>query len=227
VTTLNQDLTGGVSYVGDTASFNGTDGYIDTGLTFLTDSSGGFTFSSWFKVEPGSLPSDETSFLMGSMTGASNSNKTNRWLFIQSNGMLGSSFRDKTNGSNYSTQYGNTSVDDGVWHLATLVYDGSLGKHILYLDATAEATDNYIGTFEDVYSILIGAVDDSGGSCGGVDHYYGGLIDDARIYDNALSASDIQFLYDNTNPVPEPCTILLIGSGLMGLAGMRRRFRKG
>lgn len=53
---------------------------------------------------------------------------------------------------------------------------------------------------------------------------FDGLIDDFRIYNAALNPNELAG--GHFAPVPEPSTMLLLGTGVIGLAGLRRKFRK-
>ena len=78
---------------------------------------------------------------------------------------------------------------------------------------------------------LLGLEDLTIGAGSGGGNKFTGLIDDFAVWDNALSADDIQRLANGTNPlwigVPEPASAsLLVLSALgLGMRGSRRRQR--
>lgn len=61
-----------------------------------------------------------------------------------------------------------------------------------------------------------------------LDFSYAGLLDRLDFESSGGSEPHTQFVMDNFtfNSVPEPTTVLLLGSGLIGLAGFRRKFKK-
>ncbi len=79
----------------------------------------------------------------------------------------------------------------------------------LYVNGNLQGVTDYSGTYEyNSESLYIGHQQP------GADRYYNGLLDDLRIYNNALSQSEISAL------VPEPATLLLLG---LGAALLRKR----
>ena len=65
---------------------------------------------------------------------------------------------------------------------------------------------------------------------------YNGAIDDVQVYDQALTADDVTFLYNNPgstlggvpggDDIPEPATMALLGLAVCGLGGYVRKRRK-
>ena len=64
-------------------------------------------------------------------------------------------------------------------------------------------------------------------------NYFTGLIDEVALLDRALPAEEIRLYYqtglngrDLYTPIPEPTTMLLVTSGILGLAVFRRKPKK-
>jgi hypothetical protein len=133
-----------------------------------------------------------------------------------------------TTGSHFyasGTGVGSTqNVNDGVWHMLTEVYSAS-GSMSYYIDGQLKATAGHGGIGSNNADFLVGGVLD--GSSGLNVGTYTGLISDVRVYNSALSASDVQSVYDTvlaSAVAPEPSTFIAFATGgvAIGAFGWRR-----
>jgi hypothetical protein len=114
-----------------------------------------------------------------------------------------------------------SELNNNQWHLAIGVYDGSLTSDNvkLYIDGNLQTTTYAkTGNIPDIPEPLaIGAnVRPDGKSFYPYD-YFIGSIDDVRIYNRALSTTEITELYN----IPEPSTLFLLSLGAVMLRRKR------
>jgi hypothetical protein len=121
--------------------------------------------------------------------------------------------------------YSDEELNDNLWHLAVGTYDGSLSSANLklYIDGRLQTKTYIVGCdIEDIpESLGIGANIDQFGDSFYPWDFFVGSIDDVRIYNRALTASEVHDLY----VIPVPSAFLL---GTLGLsfAGWKLRKRK-
>jgi len=122
----------------------------------------------------------------------------------------------------------NTIVNDNSWHHIAGTYDGTTMK--MYIDGTLESTLAWsTGYVENDEPLHIGLFTyDYNDGHGNEPNILNGLMDDVRIYNRALSPSEVQGLSSDSGnaPVPEPGTILLFGLGLLGVSRARKNTEK-
>ncbi|HVM51102.1 MAG TPA: LamG-like jellyroll fold domain-containing protein [Candidatus Acidoferrum sp.] len=177
----------------------GTDTYVsipDSAKIDTMSANKQWTLSAWVKcsVAGGSEPANAGIIAKG-VSGAE------AFALYMSGGHFTTVFRNAANNGN-ETVSGNTTPNAGTWyHVAATVLEpkGSANAEaIIYVNGVLDSGAN-ANTYTTVYStnlpVLIGA---RAAANGGVTLAFQGAIDEVRLYNRALTASDIVQLYNNT-----------------------------
>ena len=119
---------------------------------------------------------------------------------------------------------GATLPSTGTWHHSAVTYDGATIRS--YLNGVLTGTSSRTGAVN-ADRITLGS---QSLNATGFVLDYNGLIDEFQIYNDALSVSEIQNLFNNPGAgsaaVPEPSSLALFGAIALGAVRFRRRKRK-
>jgi hypothetical protein len=169
-------------------SFDGTDDDIDlgTGSTVKVTDANAYTVGAWVKSSAGS-----EAVIYGDYDGSG--------FFLVHNytqsGVPEAQVRDDSPG-NVARKVGSTAINDGNWHhvVAVIPADNSASGMKLYVDGSRELetidATQVPNTFTNTQNTRIGARGDQS-------TYYGGDIDDVRLYDKELTSTEISDWYNN------------------------------
>ncbi|MBX2860719.1 MAG: filamentous hemagglutinin N-terminal domain-containing protein [Vampirovibrio sp.] len=126
---------------------------------------------------------------------------------------------DTTAGAAVDDQGSTVRVDDGQWHFVVTTFDRSvINDKAIYIDGVldnakdAYATNTSLGKVSTRYGIVGDGSEATAFNGARNSIYYGGQLDEIRVYDRALSAGEITALYNNglgiTGTAPEANLVL-------------------
>ena len=180
---------GGLSFasgqLGWAASFDGEDDYIDIGdVLSLTES---FSLSALVKTSESQV--GFTRIISRELSGRGNRQYN---LIFDRDGTTPRSAIDLQDGSTAIVE-GSDSVIDGNWHRLTVTFDAASELRLYDNGTRVGSVSTDAPAVSRTTSAYLGTIAHTPG-----DRLYQGLLDDVRIYDRALSESEVQALDDAT-----------------------------
>ena len=187
-------LTNGPTWVdgkkGGALDFDGSNDYVTLPSSASFKGQDTATVSLWYK--PDQNPSEEAGIYYES---TSDSNYTRLGFFHNTSGDLAAVSRDSETGSAYAINQSDF-FSAGEWYHLVMTYDAVSDEFILYTDGSQAGINTvskgaFSGTSPGT-SVVIGRYPSTY-----TPGYVNGQIDDVRIYNRALSATDISALYNS------------------------------
>jgi hypothetical protein len=175
---------------GSAVQFNGSNNYINCGNAAIFNVTGQVTLAAWVYPATAATVSHEGYITKGDTT----------YTLKEANTLGNVEMNIYSGGWHTATMTGRTAANNNTWYHLAGTFDGSNIK--LYLNGTVAATTAWAGPIAtNTDSVNIGR--DSNG--GGGRRYFNGRIDDARIYNRALTDVEVAALLVNnraSNPTP-------------------------
>jgi hypothetical protein len=180
--TLSSGVTWTTGRVGNAVAFNGTSGDITINDSPSLDLTGSFTLSAW--VNPATVSGTETLLIKETTSGCS--------YFLQIvNGQINSGFNNGSGCIEHTTT--NANLVAGNWYFFTVVLDHSSNTYNSYLNGNLIASVAETGVpTPNTQPLVLGRSGCSG--CGS--ERLNGILDEVKIYNRALSAGEVQTLFN-------------------------------
>ena len=209
-------LQGGVTRVAGKINaalgFDGLTGYVGVGADLNQWLGGTASLSAWIKttqIGKGDF------FRSPGITGVESAGDNNDIFW----GWLDATGRIALQAGNGDSARSLNPINDGQWHHVGLTRDANTGQVKVYVDGALNATATSEPGIKTTKFFSLGRIEVTGGSA----NFFQGQLDEVRIYNYVLSASDIQAL---ANPAPpnQPPTITQPPANQMVLPGQPATF---
>ena len=176
-----------VGQLGGALDFDGINDYVDVGTFDVVGS--GLTMMGWFNAE--TIPTSDGRVI----SKADGPNDFNAWWQLSTTDSGSNRYmrmRIKAGGTTTTFADSSVNLSPGQWYFAVATYANSSGDMKLYLDGVEVASGVHaVGGPVDVDPSVPVAI----GANGTLERFFDGVLDDVRVYNRTLGASEIADLY--------------------------------